>query len=115
MKKHMFGVFSLLGLAGAYLTLRYPLFFLHNMKDWPFVLFAVGAVIIIISGLVFGKKILPVLTVSGYIVGFILGCKFQSDYGIGLNNRWIIWTMVYLGAVLAGAALEMFCRRLKTT
>lgn len=114
MKKRMRGTLSLMGLIGAYLALRYPLFFLHNMKEWPFVLFGVGAIIIIILGLAFNRKILPILTVSGYIVGFISGYIFQFDYGTGLNNLWIIWTCVYLGAILVGVAVEIFYRGRKT-
>ncbi len=115
MKKRMAGALSLVGLIGAYLVLRYPLLFLHNMKEWPVVLFAVGAIIVIISGLAFCKRILPVLTVSGYIVGFILGYIFQFDYGTGLNNLWIIWTCVYSGVVLVGVAVEVFYWRRKTS
>lgn len=108
MKKRTAGAISLTGLTAAYLILRYPLFFLHGMKDWPFILFIAGTVVIVISGVAFDKKALPVLTLAGYIIGFISGYIFRSDYDIGLNNLWIIWTCVYFGAILAGAAAEIF-------
>lgn len=113
MKKRMPGALSLIGLTGAYLALRYPLLFLHNMKDWPLILFAVGVIVIVTSGLAFGRKMLPVLTAAGYIAGFIAGYIFQSDYDTGLNSLWIIWTCVDLGAVLAGIAAEIFYGRRK--
>ncbi len=113
MKKRMPGALSLIGLTGAYLALRYPLLFLHNMKDWPLILFAAGVIVIAASGLAFGRKILPILTVAGYIAGFIAGYVFQFDYGIGLNSLWIIWTCVDLGAILAGIAAEILCGRRK--
>ena len=114
MKKRMAGAFSLLGLIGAYLALQYPLFFLHGMKDWPLFLFAAGVIVTIVSGLIFGRKILPVLTVSGYIAGFFLGYIFQFDYGAGLNSLWIIWTCIDFGAILVGVAVEIFFRSRKT-
>ncbi len=57
MKKRIVGLLSLIGLAVGYLVLRYPLFSLHGMKDWPFVLFIAGIIIISISGLVLDKKL----------------------------------------------------------
>ena len=113
MKKHMAGALSLIGLLGAYLVLRYLLFSLHGMKELPFNLFIIGAVIIIISGMAFSRKILPVLTPVGYIVGFVLGYFFQFDYGVGLNSLWIIWIGVYLGVVLVGIVAEIICWKRK--
>ncbi|MCM1055509.1 MAG: hypothetical protein NC394_08310 [Bacteroides sp.] len=113
MKKRLNGALSLAGLIGAYLILRYPLFFLHGMKQWPFILFAFGGIVIAVSGLVFGKKILPLSTLIGYTVGFVLGYLFQFDYGIGLNSLWIIWTCVYLAAVFVGSISEICFRNKK--
>ncbi len=116
MKKRKVGLLSLIGLAGGYLVLRYPLFSLHGMKDWPFVLFIVGTITISISGFVLGKKVIPVLTLVGYIVGFILGYIFQFDYGpdgLGLNSMWIIWTCVYLVTILIGFIAELYIKRKK--
>ncbi len=111
MKNRMVGVSSIIGLTGSYLLLRYPLFILHGMKDWPLVLFLVGAVILVISGFVLSRKLLPAFTLIGYVAGFILGYIFQFDYGDGLNNLWMIWTCVYLAAILAGIAAEIFCKK----
>ena len=115
MKKRMTGAFSLLGLICAYLMLRYPLLFLHYMISWSFYLFVIGIIVIVISGLILSGKILPVFTLIGYLIGFILGYIFQSDYGdydyCNRNNFWAIWTCVYLGAILIGIAAEIFCNK----
>jgi len=83
------------------------------MKDWPFVLFIVGIIIISVSGLALGRKVLPALTAIGYIVGFVLGYIFQFDYGPGLNSLWEIWTCVYLMAISFGIIVG-FCRKQET-
>ena len=70
--------------------------FLHSMKLWLFALFVVGTILIVISGLALSRKVLPILALAGYIVGFVLGYIFQSDDVAGLNDLWIIWTCVYL-------------------
>lgn len=114
MKKRIPGALSLLGLICAYLIIRYPLLFLHGMKEWPFDLLVFGVLIIAVSGLILCKKFLPVFTLAGYVVGFALGYLFQFDYGRELNSMWIIWTCVYLAAVLAGGVTEFFCRKRKT-
>lgn len=116
MKKYASCVLSVIGLIGSYLVLRYPLLFLHGMKQWPYALFLVGVIIIVISGLVLSRKILPFFTLAGYIVGFIFGYIFQFDYGSNynrLNSFWIIWTCVYLVAILAGIMAEIICSKRK--
>lgn len=102
MKERKTGILSLLGLTGSYFLVRYPLFFLHGMKEWPFDLFILGAVVITLSGLVYKGKVLPVLTAAGYLVGFFVGYLFQTDYGIDLNSLWLIWSGVYLACILLG-------------
>lgn len=114
MKKYIAGALSLLGLAGAYLVVRFPLFPFHGMKEWPLTLFIVGAVIIAVSTIL-RRKILPILTLVGYLAGFIAGYIFQFDYGVDLNNLWIIWTCVYLCTILVGIAAEIFRRKRKAS
>lgn len=111
MKKRMAGALSLIGLTGAYLGFRYPLLILHGMKEWPLILFLVGALVISISGLVLGQKVLPILTFLGYVLGFAAGYIFQRDSGVGLNNMWIIWSGVSLLAILVGGVVEIFRKK----
>lgn len=72
MKKYIVSIASLILLIVAYLLLRYPLFHLHGMKKWPFYLFAVGFIVIAVSGFGCKSKMLPLLTVAGYILGFLV-------------------------------------------
>ena len=100
---------SLTGLAAAYCIIRYPLYPLHGMKGWTLCLFLAGAAIICGSGIALKRKVLPVMTVAGYMAGFLAGWLFRSDYGTEWNprnNMWIIWTCVYLAVILAGCLIE---------
>ena len=108
MKKRTAGFVSLLVLTAEYFIIRYPLFKLHGMKEWPLCLFMAGAVVISVSGLVKTDRILPVCTALGYSAGFILGYLFQFDYGRGLNSMWIIWTFCFAAAAAAGFMAGMF-------
>ncbi len=111
MRKRIAGLVSLLALTGGYGVIRYPLFALHGMKDWPLVLFIAGVLIIALSGLLKGDKSVPVFTALGYIVGFVLGYIFQFDYGREQNSMWIIWTGCYAAAILAGVCVMIWNRR----
>lgn len=111
MKKRMASLCSLAGLAVLYWVVRYPLFALHGMKEWPLDLFVFGVVIIAVSGLLLCGKVLPVCTAAGYGAGFGLGVIFQFDYGHSQNSLWIIWTGVYLVLILAGVMAEFLLHR----
>lgn len=111
MKTRLTGLVSLAILAGAFLVIRYPLLPLHGMKEWPVDLFAVGAVVIAVSGILLDAKWLPAFAAIGYIAGFIVGCGMQWDYAPGANNLWIIWTGVFAVFLLAGAVAEFLAYR----
>lgn len=111
MKKRAAGIFSLFGLTMAYFLIRYPLFSLHGMKQWPLILFYAGAVVIAAAGLIFGKKILPLTTLAGYAAGFLAGYFFRSGGTPGHSDLWIIWTGVYLGAMILGGLWELFHKK----
>lgn len=115
MKSRMVGLVSLAVLAGAFLVVRFPLLFLHGMKEWPLDLFAVGAVIIALSGIILGAKRLPALTAAGYILGFVAGSVFRWDSTLGYDNLWIIWTGVFLALILAGVVAEFLAYKRRKT
>ena len=110
MKKRMTGFISLLVLLVSYVIIRYALFSLHGMKEWPTLLFLVGAGITVASGLGFADRYLPGFTALGYAGGFVLGWVFQSDSGRGINTLWMIWTCCYAAALAAGLVLSFFSR-----
>ncbi len=111
MKKKLVGLISLLALIAAYLVFRFPLFELHGMKDFPMYLLVAGVIVIVISGFIRENKVLPILTVVGYIVGFICGNAFGYSYGEGLHNMWIIWMWCFVVAVGVGIFINLFMQR----
>lgn len=113
MKERKTGILSFIGLAGAYFLVRYPLLFMHGMKEWPLDLFVLGVVAIILSGVIYKRKVLPVLTFAGYLLGFFIGYFFQFDYGVGLNSMWLIWSGVYLACILSGYVAERILKKRK--
>lgn len=111
MKERMFGILSLIVLAGSYLVVRYLLFGLHGMKEFPLLLFAVGVFLIFLTGLVRKNKVLPPIIAFGYIMGFAAGALFGYDYGEGLNNLWIIWLWCFVTIVLVGVVGNLFLQK----
>ena len=107
---------SIIALSAAFFLCRYVFFELHRMKLWTFILFAAGIIIIIIASIFEGRKLL-VLTPIGYIGGFAIGMLFGvdgTDPGGGrTNNSWIIWTVCFLIAVLAGFVWELLNKYMK--
>ena len=111
-KKRIIGIVSLLVLTGSYLLVRYPLFELHGMKDWPLVLLTAGSIAVVIAGIILGKRVVPVFTAVGYILGFFGGFLFQSDrYDANSktysNDMWAIWTVSFLALITAGIIVEI--------
>lgn len=106
MKKDKTKTISLISLISMYLIIRYPLFSLHGMKDWPFILFCANAVIIVIASMVFYKQKLPIFVTSVYAISFVIGYLFQFDYGHGLNSMWIIWTVSNFIIIIIGFIYE---------
>lgn len=111
MKERMFGILSLIAMAGSYLVVRYLLFGLHDMKEFPLLLFAVGVFLIFLTGLVRKNKVLPPIIAFGYIMGFAAGALFGYDYGEGLNNLWIIWLWCFVTIVLVGVVANLFLQK----
>lgn len=111
MKERMFGILSLIAMVGSYLVVRYLLFGLHGMKEFPLVFWAVGVFLIILTGLVKKNKVLPPIIALGYIIGFAAGALFGYDYGEGLNNLWIIWLWCFVTIVLVGVIGNLFLQK----
>ncbi len=110
MKKRIPGILSLIVLTVSYWVLRFPLFGLHQMKDWSFCMFALGAILIGFFGIFRSQKYLSLFAGAGYGLCFFIGYLFQFDYGIGLNSIWIIWTCSYLVFIFIGAVWDFIGR-----
>lgn len=93
-----------------FLLCRFAFFEIHGMKDGPFYLFLFGFMVL---GLSFAAKaeLVPIVTSLSYIIGFAAGVIFQTegvDPGGGRSsNLWMIWTGVFVCAVLVSALGEM--------
>lgn len=111
MKSRLIGILSMIAIAGCYLVIRYPLFGLHGMKEFPLFLCAVGVFLIFLAGLVRKSKVLPPIVALGYILGFAAGALFGYDYGEGLNNLWIIWLWCFVSIVVVGVVGNLFLQK----
>ena len=104
-KKEIICIGSAVVLLLSYLVVRYPLLYLHNMKEWPLDLLIFSLIIEII--VFFWKNILVSISLPvGYILGFILGNLFHEMVPHGpemSNNFWWIWTETLV--IVAGAAI----------
>ena len=100
---------SLGGLCIGFVLCRYILFGLHGMKQWPAILFGVGAVAVAVS-FSGGGTYFPRLTALGYPVSFLIGLIFQCDGtdagGARTNNLWIIWTVAFAALMVFAAVVE---------
>lgn len=107
--KTLWGVCMTGLLSVSYWLCRFVLFEMHGMKDWPNMLALVGLIIIIIAS-IYGRRKLSVLTVAGYMGGFILAMIFNTDGldqgGGGTNNAWIIWGCVFILSVIVGLFMD---------
>lgn len=93
-----------------FLLCRYVFFDLHGMKEWPFDLLMFGLVALLLS-LLARKQYVPWFIAIGYALGFCMGVLFHTegtDPGGGkTDNLWVIWTVVFLGCILAGVLFEL--------
>lgn len=103
MSKRATGIAALAAITAAYLVFRYPLFPLH--------LCLLGAVLIVLSGIVKGNRILPIAAALGYIISFPVGKLFERKYGEGLNSMWIIWLICFASAILLGIIVNFLVHR----
>lgn len=106
--KILWGI-SMIGLLGiSYWLSRFSFFEMHGMKQWPNLL-AILSITIIVIATIFGNRIIPVVTVVGYMSGFILAMIFNTDGvdqgGGRTNNAWIIWGTVLIFSILIGIIL----------
>lgn len=93
-----------------YLLIRYALFDLHKMKDWPTVLF-IGCFVVLVICFFLKIKITSLIVSMSYIIGFVIGYLFQTNGfdtgGGGTNNLWLIWTITILIFIFLSMALEL--------
>lgn len=100
----------------SYWFCRFFMFDFHGMKQYPMILFIVSLSILIIS-LFLKKHLLSIITILGYVGGFLIAFIFNSngiDAGGGrTNNLWIIWTVTMLICIIIGIAIEVIIHQKK--
>ena len=113
-KKCFFVFLSAAILILSFILCRFVFFDLHGMKEWPVVLLVSGGLIIVIT-MFFKCRYIPLFTSVGYLLAFIVGAVFQTDYtaptGERANSFWIIWTITYLCVIAAGVVTEVVKRK----
>ena len=86
------------------------------MKDYPLYLFLFGLIVICVS-FAANANLVPIFTSFSYIIGFAIGLIFKAegtDAGGGTtNNIWIIWTVVFILAVILSMLCELVKNKLK--
>ena len=104
----------------SYLLFRYPLFGLHGMSQWTFILLMFGLIVIGIAALKNARSVM-VCVVAGYLIGFVLHLIFGREYWIAAgddllipkHNGWWIWTIAYLLFIAAGILWDVICKRIQ--
>lgn len=96
-------------LAAEWALVRFPLIGLHGMFEWPWDLFMVGLIAVVIAGAL-GAKWTVLGTLAGYLVGFF--CGVILDFPIKgdpcyRTTGWIVWTCVFLAGIVVGAVASM--------
>ena len=98
----------------SFIIIRYVLFDIHGMKQFPLLLFLFVFIAIIVSALT-KVKIIPYIISISYPIGFIIGLIFQkngTDFGGGItNNLWIIWASSIVVIVIISIIIEFIIKK----
>jgi hypothetical membrane protein len=115
--KIIWGLIATLVLVIDFLIIRYALFELHFMHQWPLILFIFGILVVGISTVVGTWKVM-IGTVVGYVLGFVLGMVIFADVGRFDPNRghyvyygWWIWLLSYLAFIVTGIIWELIDKK----
>lgn len=96
-------------LMAEWLLVRFPLFGLHGMSGWPFDLFLVGLIAVVIAGAL-GAKWTVLGTLAGYLIGFFCGEIYDilgPDPYCCHSQGPFIWACVFLAGILLGIAASV--------
>lgn len=115
-KRNIWAIVFIFLLFISFLLCRYVFFDLHQMKQFPFVLFLLGLSIIIVAS-IFNKSKLAICTVLGYNVGVTMGLLFGVDWtdshGTKMNSTWIWFVVVMLFFICIGVIWEVISKKIK--
>ncbi|WP_103981691.1 hypothetical protein [Helcococcus massiliensis] len=98
----------------SFIIIRYILFDIHGMKQFPMILFLCVFLAITVSTLT-KLKITPYIFAIAYPIGFIIGLIFQknrTDLGGGLtNNLWLIWVSSIVIIAIISIIIEFIIKK----
>lgn len=107
--RSIWGIAAVAMIGLSYLLVRFVLFDLHGMKEWPNIL-ALFSIVVIVMASILKKRVIFIGVIFGYLVGFALAMIFSTsgvDAGGGAtNNAWIIWTGFLLLSIAISAILS---------
>lgn len=114
-KRSIWTIMLMILLFISFLLCRYVFFDLHQMKQFPLVLFLLGLSIISVAS-IFDKAKLAICTVLGYNAGFTMGILFDADWtdshGTRMTNTWIWFVVVMLLFVCFGIIWEVISKKI---
>lgn len=97
--RNITGIVTVAMIFVSYLLVRFVLFDLHGMKEWPNYL-AILSISFIVGASILKKKKVFIGVVFGYIVGFAVALIFNTSSvdatGGATNNTWLIWSVFLL-------------------
>jgi len=89
------------------------------MGDWHFVLLIFGLAVTAVATITRTYKIM-IATNLGYMIGFTFAIVFGRDtfdptlnYPHSMHNGWYIWTVSYLGFIVAGIVVEIVFKKIR--
>lgn len=110
MRKKALDWYSVIYLLVSWGAIRFLLFGLHGMKQWPDMLAFAGAVAVAL-GLAFRLTGLSRCASVGYFVSFLIGYLLRrkgTDPGGGATDSlWIVWTVSYVVIILLGLLADL--------
>lgn len=95
---------GLAALTAEWALVRFLLFGLHGMMQWPWLLFLLGLIFVAAAGAL-GAKWVVLGTLAGYLIGFFCGVIFNGPGKTpGTTMGWWVWICVYLAGIAVGIA-----------
>ena len=99
-------------LAAEWALVRFPLLDLHGMFEWPWDLFLVGLIAVVIAGAL-GAKWAVLGTLAGYLIGFFCGVIFNIPGPNDTRQGPLVWMCVFLAGIVLGIAASIIFKNAK--
>lgn len=86
-------------------------FLIHILFVKDGTLTVIGLIAIVVHAIL-NLKVMGWLAVLGYPLGYLIGTWSDTPSSIGTlpNNLYVIWMFVFLGAIIAGAGVDVYLK-----